>query len=155
MNIALSGGKVITPFRILNDGIIVIEDGKITNLGKSSEIKIPKDCETIDIKGKTVCPGFVDLLDHGGAGYGFADDSVESIEKISRYLLEHGLTTVLASLYAKPEKLLLKDLRRISDYIIEHPDSNIHGIHVEGPYLNNEGRYEWKLFMEAVCGIME
>lgn len=155
MNIALSGGKVITPFRVLNDGIVVIENGKITNLGKTSEIKVPKDCKIYDIKGKTVCPGFVDLLDHGGAGYGFADDSVESIEKISKYLLEHGLTTVLASLYAKPEKRLLKDLRRISDYIMGHPDSNIRGIHVEGPYLNKKlkgamnGNYLWKPSVES------
>jgi N-acetylglucosamine-6-phosphate deacetylase len=138
MKIALTGGRIITPFRILKDGVLIIENGKISELGKISETKIPKSCKVYDVKGKRICPGFVDLLTHGGAGYGFADDTNESISKISRYFLEHGSTTVLASFFAKPEKLLLKDLRRMADYIEMHPESNIRGIHMEGPYLNKK-----------------
>ncbi len=138
MKIALTGGRIITPFRVLKDGVLIIEDGKISELGKSSETKIPKGCKVYDVKGKRICPGFVDLLTHGGAGYGFADDSEVSIANISKYLLKHGSTTVLASLFAKPERLLLKDLRRLADYIEQHPESNIRGIHMEGPYLNKQ-----------------
>jgi len=135
---ALVGGKIITPFRVLNDGVVIIEDGKISKLGKLSETEVPKNYKIIDTNNKIICPGFVDLLTHGGAGYGFADDSEDSIEKISQYLLSHGSTTVLASLFAKPEKLLLNDLSRIADYIERHPSSNIRGIHMEGPYLNKQ-----------------
>ena len=155
MKTALVGGKIITPFRVLNDGVLIIEDGKISELGKSSDADLGKNCNVIDVSGMLVCPGFVDLLTHGGAGFGFADDSNESIEKISQYLLMHGSTTVLASLFAKPEKLLLKDLRRIADFIEKHPDSNIRGIHMEGPYLNTKfkgamnGNYLWEPSTES------
>ena len=161
MKLILAGGKIITPFRILNDGVLVIEDGKISELGKLSETTLPKNCKTINVSGMTVCPGFVDLLTHGGAGFGFADDSEESIVKISQYLIEHGSTTVLASLFAKPEKLLLKDLRRVADFILEHPDSNIRGIHMEGPYLNKQlkgamnANYLWKPSVESWNKIWE
>lgn len=155
MRIALVGGKIITPFRVLNDGVLIIEDGKIAKLGKSSETILPKNYFTYDVSGMMVCPGFVDLLTHGGAGYGFADDSEESTEKVSQYLLEHGSTTVLASLFAKPEKLLLKDLSRLANFIEQHPKSNIRGIHMEGPYLNKELKgamnvnYLWEPSLES------
>jgi len=136
--LVLIGGTIITPFREVQNGSIVISEGKIYELGKSVDVKIPDDCELIDVSGRIVCPGFVDLLVHGGAGHGFADDNEESIDIISSYFLEHGSTTVLASLFAKPTEFLLNDLQRVAAYIKNNPDSNIKGIHMEGPYLNKE-----------------
>ncbi len=136
MNYALVGGKIVTPFRVVQNGVIIFEDGVIHELGKASDVKIQDGCEVIDISGYTVTPGFVDLLVHGGGGFGFADANDESIEKVSNYFLRHGSTTTLASLFAKPHQQLLDDLYRIATYIEEHPDSNIYGIHMEGPYLN-------------------
>ena len=161
MKIALTGGKIITPFRIINDGTIIIDKGKIAGIEKTSGVKLPPAYNVIDVKGKIVCPGFADLLVHGGAGYGFADDNIESIERISSYFQQHGSTTMLASLYAKPEKLLLKDLRRIAGYIERHPDSGICGIHMEGPYLNKRFKgamnenYLWKPDVESWKKIWE
>jgi N-acetylglucosamine-6-phosphate deacetylase len=155
MKLALVGGTLITPFRIINNGGIVIDNGKIYEVGKSADVKIPKNCEVVDVSGKYICPGFVDLLVHGGGGHGFADEDKSSIEKVSRYFLEHGSTTVLASLYAKPEKKLLNDVRSLADYIDAHPESNIRGIHMEGPYLNKElkgamnEKYLWKPSLES------
>jgi N-acetylglucosamine-6-phosphate deacetylase len=150
MELALAGGKIVTPFRIIHDGTILINNGIIAGLGKSSDVKIPAAYKVINVGGKIVCPGFADLLVHGGAGHGFADDNLESIGKISAYFLRNGSTTMLASLFAKPEKLLLKDLSRIADYIERNPGSNIRGIHMEGPYLNKQFKgamnqnYLWK-----------
>ena len=136
--LALVGGTIITPFRVVKNGTIIIENTRISELGKSIDVEIPDETEIYDVSGRLVCPGFVDLLVHGGAGYGFADDDDSSIEAVSGYFLKYGSTSVLASLFAKPEKLLLRDLRRIADYIESHPDSNIRGIHMEGPYLNKQ-----------------
>jgi N-acetylglucosamine-6-phosphate deacetylase len=153
--LALVGGTIITPFRIVNNGTILIEDTFISELGKSTDIDIPDGAEIYDVSGRYICPGFVDLLAHGGAGYGFADDKENSIEIVSKYFLEHGSTSMLASLFAKPEKLLLKDLRRIADYIESHPESNIRGIHMEGPYINKQLKgamneeYLWKPSVES------
>jgi N-acetylglucosamine-6-phosphate deacetylase len=155
MKLALIGGTMITPFRVINNGGLIIDEGKIYEIGKSSDIKITDDCEVVDVSGRYICPGFVDLLVHGGGGFGFADEDKSSIAKVSRYFLEHGSTTVMASLYAKPEKRLLKDVSALADYIEANPDSNIRGIHLEGPYLNkelkgamNEG-YLWKPSVES------
>jgi len=150
MKLALVGGKIITPFRIVENGTVIIHGSKIYEIGKSADVKIPSDCQVIDVSGKMITPGFVDLLVHGGGGFGFADENDSSIKKVSRYFLEHGSTTVLASLYAKSEDLLLNDLKRIADYIDANPQTNIHGIHMEGPFLNKELKgamnedYLWK-----------
>ena len=155
MKLALVGGKIVTPFRIMNDGTVVIDNGKISELGKSSDVDIPGNCKMIKVNGKIICPGFADLLVHGGAGHGFADDNGESIEKISSYFLSHGSTTMLASLFAKPEKHLLNDLRRIAKFIEKHPESNVRGIHMEGPFLNKKFKgamnenYLWKPGVEG------
>jgi N-acetylglucosamine-6-phosphate deacetylase len=151
---ALIGGKIVTPFRIVNNGVVVIEDGVISEIGKS-DVPIPDGYEVFDVSGRTITPGFVDLLVHGGGGYGFADENDESIGKVSEYFLRNGSTTVLASLFAKPHQLLLDDLNRLSKYILENPGSNIYGIHMEGPYLNPELKgamnenYLWKPSVES------
>jgi N-acetylglucosamine-6-phosphate deacetylase len=155
MKLGLIGGKIVTPFRLVENGAVIIDGNKIYELGKAGDVKIPADCQVIDVSGKIVTPGFVDLLVHGGGGSGFADENLDSIKKVSRYFLEHGSTTVMASLFAKPEKLLLNDIKRLADYIESTPDTNIQGIHMEGPYLNkelkgamNEG-YLWKPSVEG------
>lgn len=154
MKFALIGGKIVTPFRIVNNGVVVIEDGVISEIGKS-DVPIPDGYEVFDVSGRTITPGFVDLLVHGGGGYGFADENDESIGKVSEYFLRNGSTTVLASLFAKPHQLLLDDLNRLSKYILENPGSNIYGIHMEGPYLNPELKgamnenYLWKPSVES------
>jgi N-acetylglucosamine-6-phosphate deacetylase len=155
MKLALIGGKIVTPFRVINNGAIVIENNKIWELGRVTDVEITDDCEVIDVSGKTITPGFVDLLVHGGGGFAFADGKDESVAGVSQYLIEHGSTTALASLYAKPKDQLLSDVRRLAKFIKNNPDSNLVGIHMEGPYLNkalkgcmNED-YLWKPTVES------
>ncbi len=136
MKLALKGGKIITPFRIIKKGTILIEDAHIAELGEVTDVTVPPDAQVIDISGKAVCPGFVDLLIHGALGRDFSEGNEQDYEIISRRFLQNGSTTLMASLYAKPEEQMLKNIRMLSDYILSHPDSNIRGIHLEGPYLN-------------------
>lgn len=136
MLLALSGGKIITPFRIIREGSILIERKKIIELGEIDQVKIPAHCKVVDIRGKAVCPGFVDLLIHGALGHAFSEGTEESYEIISKHFLKFGSTAILASMYAKPEKELLANISSLANYIHHHPESNIRGIHMEGPYLN-------------------
>ena len=139
MELAFIGGDIISPFRVLKKGIITTKDGKFYHVGPHDKIEIPDNVKIIDVTGKYIFPGFIDLLVHGGAGgYGFSDGSDESIKKISDYFISKGSTSMLASLHAKPKQDLLNDLSRIANYIKNNPSTNIVGIHMEGPYLNVE-----------------
>src|SRR5207237_7542687 len=51
---------------IVNDGGMLIEDGRIAQVGPSHEIEkaLPADAEVIDATGRVVLPGFVDAHTH-------------------------------------------------------------------------------------------
>lgn len=139
MELAFIGADIITPFRIVKNGTLSTKKGKIYHVGPQYDYDKTDTLNEIDVSGKYIVPGFIDLLVHGGAGgFGFSDNSIDSITKISKYFLEQGSTGLLASLHAKPKDDLLADLDRVGEYIIENPTSNIIGIHMEGPYLNEE-----------------
>ena len=64
--IALKNCKAVTiSDGIINDAVILIEDGVIKAVGK--EIEIPLDAGVIDLEGKWVTPGFIDAHTHFSA----------------------------------------------------------------------------------------
>ena len=62
MKLILSAGRVIDPANKLNDILdILIEDGKIKKIGKGIK---DKDAEIINVKGKVIAPGLIDMHVH-------------------------------------------------------------------------------------------
>jgi imidazolonepropionase-like amidohydrolase/Tol biopolymer transport system component len=49
---------------VIENGTIVVEENKITAIGKVSEINIPADAMRFDLLGKTIIPGMVDVHAH-------------------------------------------------------------------------------------------
>ena len=81
--IALVGGTVFTMCgENLKNGIVLIEDGKITAVGKN--IKIPDGCKIIDTTGKVVTPGLIDAHTHLGIYAESLDWSGEDVNEISQ-----------------------------------------------------------------------
>ncbi len=50
----------------IDDGVILLADGKISAVGAAGDIKIPKDTVTINGEGKWVTPGIIDIHSHLG-----------------------------------------------------------------------------------------
>jgi len=71
-------GRELRELAIINDGGILIRDGRIEKVGASNEIanSLPRDAEVIDASGKVVLPGFVDAHAHPV----FAGDRVDEFE---------------------------------------------------------------------------
>lgn len=138
MSYAVRNVKIVTPFRIIENGSVVVTGKKISALGGVEDVNIPSSMKSFDMNGMVLTPGFIDVLVHGGGGAGFADDNEESIGTVSDFFFEHGTTGLLASLYSKPLKLLVKDVARIAKYVESHKDTNVKGIHMEGPFINPE-----------------
>ncbi len=64
--VALKGARLITMKgdQVIEDGTIIIENNKITAIGKGAEIAIPADARILDVSGKTIMPGIVDVHAH-------------------------------------------------------------------------------------------
>jgi imidazolonepropionase-like amidohydrolase/Tol biopolymer transport system component len=64
--IAFKNARVITMKgdEVIDNGTIVIEQNKITAVGKTAEVTIPADAKVYDMAGKTIMPGIVDVHAH-------------------------------------------------------------------------------------------
>jgi N-acetylglucosamine-6-phosphate deacetylase len=138
MTFAIRNVEIVTPFRIISQGTIVVEGKKIAGIGKAAEVSVPKGMRTYDLDGMILTPGYIDLLVHGGGGYGFADMSREAVEHISQHFFRHGTTGLLASLYSKPESDMVADVSRIAEFCMSSKGSNVWGMHLEGPFINKK-----------------
>jgi imidazolonepropionase-like amidohydrolase/Tol biopolymer transport system component len=59
----LSGARIVTmkDREIIEDGDIVVTGNRITAVGARGQVDIPRGARVIDVKGKTILPGFVDV----------------------------------------------------------------------------------------------
>jgi len=64
--LVVQGGRLIdgTGRPPIENSVIVIQGGRFQAVGKSGEVSIPAGAEVIDVKGKTVLPGFIDGHGH-------------------------------------------------------------------------------------------
>jgi imidazolonepropionase-like amidohydrolase len=58
----------------IEQGVLLVQNGKITSVGDARTVKLSSDVQTVDLAGKTIMPGLVDTHSHIGGGSG-ADGS--------------------------------------------------------------------------------
>ena len=68
---------------------VEIADGKIAQVAAPGTLDGP---DAVDVSGKYVTPGFVDIHIHGSKGSDFCDAGAEHIETMSAYLGGEGVT---------------------------------------------------------------
>ena len=64
--LVLEGARIITMRgdEVINNGVIVIDRNRIRAIGRSGEVEIPPAAKRIDLRGKTIMPGMVDVHAH-------------------------------------------------------------------------------------------
>lgn len=130
----IKNAKLVTPDAVV-DGALVVQDGKIKEVGYTGEI--PADAKVIDAEGAFVTPGFVEIHLHGGGGYDFMDATEEAFNGISAAHRAHGTTTIVPTTVAcPPEQMyaLFNMYRKLKDNGCVH----YAGLHLEGPYISLE-----------------
>lgn len=134
MTIKIFNGHIITPYRIIRNGTIVVRDGRISEVS-GSNIDIP-DALEINAQGQYIAPGFIDLHIHGGGGYDFMDGTEEAFLKIAEIHAQYGTTAMVPTTLTSEKEDLLKTLD-----IYETANRNnlkgaqFLGMHLEGPYF--------------------
>ena len=95
--IALVGGDVVTmrnaqsEQEIIKGGVVLIDGNRIKAVGKKGEVSIPKSAKVIDVTGKVVAPGMVDVHAHGGQA---SNEITPQQNWMSYSSLAFGVTTI-------------------------------------------------------------
>jgi N-acetylglucosamine-6-phosphate deacetylase len=133
-------GRILTPYRTIANGTVVITGNKITYVGERNPAV--EDAEEIDARGQYISPGFMDIHVHGGGGHDFMDGSVNAFLKIAETHAKHGTTSMLPTTLTSEKESLFKTF----EIYREAEKQNVNGaqflgIHLEGPYfaLNQRG----------------
>ena len=80
-----------------------------------------------------IIPGFIDLHCHGGGGFDTMDGS-DAIDRMSKYHLSKGTTSILPTTWTSTFEHTLRSLNGFNSLI--NKNSNILGVHLEGPFIN-------------------
>ena len=129
---AYINSKIITPETLIEGKTVVTENGIIKEI---TDNFYDNDCEVIDCKGLYLSPGFVDIHVHGGGGYS-AMGSTEDIINMCRAHALRGTTSILPTTLAAPIAQLKSVIKNIERAMKECDDSNILGVHLEGPFIS-------------------
>jgi len=127
-------GRIITPHRIIQKGTIVVS-GNIISEVSEKDITI-EDAIEIDVEGKYIAPGFIDIHVHGGGGHDFMDGSETAFLKIAETHARYGTTSMVPTTLTSEKADLLQTLE-----IYEQANRNNRlgaqflGMHLEGPYF--------------------
>lgn len=65
--VALVGGRIITlkGEQVIEDGVVVVKGQRIEAVGPRGQVAVPAGARVVDVKGKTLIPGLVDVHWHG------------------------------------------------------------------------------------------
>jgi N-acetylglucosamine-6-phosphate deacetylase len=135
---------------------MVIQDGMIVQFGPHDDVSPPADARRIDLTGRYVMPGFIDIHVHGGCGEDFSTANIEGLARIERFYAARGTTSLLATVYPQPEKPFFETLDRlVAACKGDRPTRILEGIHLEGPFMNPalhgaiREDYMWKPSLQA------
>ena len=101
----------------------------------------------IDGSNCILLPGFIDVHIHGSGGADVMDATPESLETISRFLVQHGVTGFYATTVTASHAATLAAVENVARFVglaqsgnveEQQPGARILGVHLEGPYISPE-----------------
>lgn len=135
-SLALVGGRLVLPGRVVDAHALLLRDGRIEAI--TPETEVAQAVERVDVGGAYVTPGLIDLHTHGALQHSFLDGSEEAFATILAEQARHGVSAVLATTSTAPMQSILAALERTRSWLgcgVERPGARVLGAHVEGPYF--------------------
>ncbi len=156
-DLLITAPHVVTSAQVHSPGWVAVDHGMITavggptlpsdegapavspfprgqNDGHAGEARPARQRQVVELSG-TVVPGFVDIHCHGGGGASMTEvqHDPDVVRRAVATHLEHGVTTVMASLVSADATTLLAQTRALADLA---EAGVIAGVHLEGPWIS-------------------
>ena len=118
----------------IEKGSVLIKDGKIKEINTDT-----LDDNVLDAEGLYLAPGFIDVHIHGAGGCDTMDGTVESINKISKAIVEHGVTSFTPTTMTVSIEEIRNSLKAIKESKENGTEgAQVLGAHLEGPFISYE-----------------
>ena len=119
--IVLKGGKLLTiTHGVIENGVLVMADGKITAVGAAGSVATPANARVIDASGMTVYPGLIDSETYLGLTEISAEKSTNDLVEPSDEIMPH--MHVYDAFHAESALIPVTRLNGITNAIVA-PDS--------------------------------
>jgi imidazolonepropionase-like amidohydrolase len=115
--IVLKGGKLLTVSHgAIENGMLVMENGKISAIGAASSVKAPRNARVIDVAGMTVYPGLIDSETRLGLTEISAERMTTDLVELSEEIMPH--MHVYDAFHAESELIPVTRLNGITNAIV-------------------------------------
>ena len=130
-------GRVLLGSHIVDDQAVVVDGARIAKIHSTNEATADAD-RVVDLNGRLLLPGFIDVQVNGGGGVLLnADPTVEGVRTIATTHRRFGTTGLLPTLITDELDVLRRAIAAVEE-AIETGVPGVLGIHLEGPYLSPE-----------------
>ena len=136
----LKNGKIFDGEKFIKETVVVLKNDKIKKILCENELtdEILKDEKIVDLEGKILSPGFIDLQLNGCGGVLFNDAITrETLEIMNETNKKYGCTSFLPTLITSPDEKIEEALNLIKN-MQDKENIGVLGLHIEGPYISLE-----------------
>ncbi len=110
---AFVGARIIdgTGAAAIENGVLVVRDGRIEAVGSGDAIAVPADAEQVDVTGRTIMPGMINAHGHVNNVQGLdqVDYTEAQVERQLGLYARYGVTTVFSLGGDGPEGMAVRD----------------------------------------------
>jgi N-acetylglucosamine-6-phosphate deacetylase len=132
---ALVNGCIVLPDAVTQGKAVVVERDKI--IGVTDFGALGADIEKIDVGGRFITPGLIDVHTHGALGQTFNEPTADAFATICAENARRGVTSLVATLATAPISDLVACLKFARAWMNEsHPGSHVLGMHLESPFIS-------------------
>ena len=133
--LALVSGRIVLPDRVVDGRALLVADSKIVAVAAPDELAA--DTARLDVGGRLVTPGLVDIHTHGALGHTFNEPTAEAFATITAENLRRGVTSLLATTATAPIDDLVACLEFARGWMAApQAGGQVLGVHLEGPYFH-------------------
>lgn len=137
---ALVNGSIVLPDRVASGMAVVVECPSHTGgviAAVIPEDQLPADIARIDVGGRWITPGLIDIHTHGALGYTFNEPTEQAFTAILQENARRGVTGLLATVATAP----MDDLIQVFEFIRQwmaapRPGAQVFGAHFESPFIS-------------------